>query len=144
MSLPTDLKETEERLHEAIRCLAALPDRERRFIYAKQASWPDVLRETINVMALALERVQQGKSAYEAMKEPRYVPSPDEIDRMDVALEWLTWIDKRQLLLLTCRAQRQSWMRISWRFGRSDTTVQKWHRDAVEQVYRRLARLQAA
>lgn len=135
---PSTLLEVEERLHEAIRTLAALPDRERRFIYARQTSWPETLREAIDVIALALERIQQGKPAYVPLREPRYVPTKEAIDRMDEALDWLAWLDERGLNLVTLRAFRTPWIKIAWRYGRSDTTVQRWYKEALESVLQRL------
>ena len=132
--------ETEERLSEAIRTLAALPDRERKWVYAKLSSWPEVLREAVDVMSLALERLRDGKvSAYEALAEPRWQPSKEAIDRLDETLPWLTLLDERELKIVTLRAFRVSWLKISWRYGRSDTTVQRWHHDAIERVRQAVA-----
>ena len=131
---PATIAALEERLHEAIRTLRALPDRERKWIHAAGARWPDTLREVADVLALALERVQQGKSAFESMRGPRYTPSKEAIDRMDEALDWLRVLDKDQLRILTLRAFGMSWERIGWRFRKSDRTMQRWYRDALETV----------
>mgnify|MGYP001549354359 CR=1 FL=1 len=132
--------ETDERLCEAIRTLAALPDRERKWVYAKLSSWPEVLREAVDVMGLALERLRDGKiSAYEALTEPRWLPTKEMIDRLDETLPWLTLLDERELKIVTLRAFRVSWLKISWRYGRSDTTVQRWHREAIERVRKTIA-----
>jgi hypothetical protein len=96
------------------------------------------MREAIDVMAIALDRVAEGKSAYEALREPRYVPTKEAIDRMDEALSWLTLLDDKQRTLITLRAFKVSWMKIAWRYGRSDTTVQRWYADAIDRMWRRL------
>lgn len=127
----------EQRLSESIRTLAALPDRERKWVYAKLSSWPATLREAVDVMSLALERLRDGEvSAYEALAEPRWQPTKEMIDRLDRTLPWLTLLDERELKIVTLRAFRVSWLKISWRYGRSDTTVQRWHREAIERVRR--------
>lgn len=133
------LKEIQERLYEAINTLAMLPDRERRYIYHKLSSWPDTLKEKVDVMALALERLAKGDiKPYDDLEEDRPVPSPEAITRMDEALPWLTWLSDREFLIVTLRAKEVSWGRIAARFGRSDTTVQTWHNNGVHEVMSRL------
>jgi hypothetical protein len=101
-------------------------------------------REAIDVIAQALERIQQGKPAYEPLREPRDVPRKEAIDRMDEALDWLAWLDERGLNLVKLRAFRTPWIKIAWRYGRSDTTVQRWYREALQSVLRRLGLPQAS
>ncbi|MGO8919876.1 MAG: DUF6362 family protein [Stellaceae bacterium] len=70
----------------------------------------------------ALERIQRGKPAYEPLREPRYVPTKEAIDRMDEALDWLAWLDERGLNLVTLRAFRVPWSR-SFRGGLSHHVI---------------------
>lgn len=126
--------QVEDRLHEAISTLAALPDRERRYIYAKQSHWPETLPEAIDVMAKALERVRDGKSAFELPRAPRPTPTKEAIGRMDEALDWLAWLDRRALGVMMARALGAGWHSIAGRFRVSDRTVQRWHDAAVDTV----------
>lgn len=127
--------EVEERLHEAIKTLAALPDRELRFLRNRVVCWPEVFREPTEIWVQALERVALNQSPYEPMREPRHIPTKDAIDRMDEALMWLVLLDKRDLEIVTSRAFKRSWVKISWRYGRSDTTVQRWYKDAITKIF---------
>ncbi len=129
--LNLSMEQVEERLHEAICTLAALPDRERRWIYAPQAAWPEPLREAVDLMAIALERVAKGESAYEIMPSPKYTPTKEAIDRMDETLEWLSWLNGRDLGIVTLRALGVSWVKIGWRLNVSDNTAKNWHYAAV-------------
>lgn len=126
--------QAEDRLHEAIVTLALIPDRERKFIYARQASWPDTLREAVDVMAEALGRVRDGKSAFE-LPTVRLTPTKDAIDRMDEALDWLTWLDGRELAIVTLRAFETSWVTIGDRLHAHRSTVERWHDVAVRRVH---------
>lgn len=134
-------REVEERMHEAIRILAALPDRERKWVYSRLASWPETLREAIDVMAIALERVAEGKSAYEDMRPPRIVPSAEAIDQMDKTLPWLSLLDKRERQIVTARAFHVSWVKLAAKYGRTDRTIQRWHESAIDLVWVALASL---
>ena len=130
-------------MREAIRTLAALPDRERRFIYAKQASWPETLRDPLEVWINAIEAVRKGTGgpAFEALRPGRPIPSGEEIDRMDEALDWLTWLDHRELRIVTLRAFDFSWVTIGDRCSRvSRTTAERWHGAAVKKIHGHLRR----
>lgn len=133
-----DIQDIQVRLYEAIRTLHALPDRERKWIYGRMCNWPDTLREAVHIYAAALERLANKKTPFEDMREPPYVPTKEAIDRLDETLRWLTWLDKRELELITARAFKRAWLKIAWKYGRSDTTVQTWHRQALEKVRGRL------
>lgn len=130
------VSQVEDRLHEAICTLAALPDRERKFIFAKQSSWPPTPRQAIDIMALALERVREGKSGFELPPPPRFTPTKEAIDRMDETLDWLTWLSGHELAIITLRAFDVSWVTIGDRIGRmSRHTAQRRHADIVRKVH---------
>lgn len=137
MTAPTP-DQIEERLHEAIQTLAALPDREMRWLNSRRVAWPETLREAVDVLTQAFERIRQGKSAFEALPPPRVTPSAEAITRMDQTLPWLTWLDADERRIVTLRAFQMSFTRIGWRFRVSDETARRRHRQAIEKIARKL------
>lgn len=131
--------EIEERLLEAIQTLAALPDRERKWLHARGAAWPEPLREAVDVMTQAFDRIRAGKSAYEALPPPRVTPTADAITRMDDTLPWLQWLDHDERRILTLRAFDMMWIRIAWRFKTSVYFVKKRYYSAIFRVGQILA-----
>lgn len=125
----------EDRLQEAIRTLAALPDKERKWIYGQLTSWPETLREAIDMMAIALERVATGKSAYEDMRPSRPVPSAEAIDRMDKTLPWLVLLDERERKLVMARAFDVYWTKLAAKYGKSEYHVKKWYAQTIDKVW---------
>lgn len=128
-------RQVEMRLREAILTLAALPDKERKWVYGQLTSWPETLREAIDVMAVALDRVANGKSAYEDTKVSRPVPSPDAIDRMDETLPWLTLLSERERKLVMAKAFDVSWVKLAAKYGRTERTIQRWYETAIDVVW---------
>lgn len=149
------LAELRDRLYEAIVTLAALPDRERRFIYHKMAFWPDVIQERLDAMGRIFDRLadfgeinrrlKPGEQAtdtvvdYGEISPNRERPSGAAIDRMDEALPWLTWLDKTEFNIVVMRAKEMSWRRIAHRYGKTDTTVKRWHDDGIRGVHARMS-----
>jgi len=115
------LDEIEARLHEAITTLAALPDRERAWLKGGTTSWPPVLRDMGDVLALFYERKAQGKAGFDAMTAPRPVADPCVIDRMDATMAWLRGMERRDTTIIVLRAHGMSFERIAWRLkGKSE------------------------
>ena len=133
------LDEIESRLHEAIRTLAALPDKERAWLYPKLTSWPLIPVDESDGIARALERVAAGKSAWALPSVKRPPPTPSAIDRMLPTLEWLKFTDKRGRKLIQERAFGVPFYKLAGKFGRSEYLVEKWNREALKQIRRGLA-----
>ena len=54
-------------------------------------------------------------------------PAPEAIDRMDVAIGWLCWLDPEERRLVWLRAEGLPWKRITHRLGIGRTTAwQRW------------------
>lgn len=119
--------EVEAAINEAIRTLCALPDRTP--VYARVTWWPETLREAADVWANA---VAQG--GYERMRPGPSRPSGDAIDRMLPVLDWLRNLDDRARAVIWARAFGVPWWKLASRFGRSEDTVQRWHRSAIDLV----------
>jgi Domain of unknown function (DUF6362) len=57
----------------------------------------------------------------------RAVPPPEAIDRMDVAIGWLCWLEPEERRLVWLRAEGLPWKRITHRLGIGRTTAwQRW------------------
>jgi len=125
----------ETRLHEAIRTLAALPDRERAWLRQPRAYWPAPLREFWHEWSNAVAH-----GGFAAMRARAPAPTPQAIDRMLPTLAWLAWLSPSERKIIWLRAFGVSWWRIGDRFDRSEKTVQRWNEQALELVRTRLAR----
>ena len=123
----------EARLHEAIRTLAALPDRERAWLREPRAYWPAPLRDFWHEWSNAVAR-----GGFETMRARAPAPTPEAIDRMLPTLSWLAWLDARERKIIWLRAFGVSWWQIGGRFDRSEKTVQRWNERALERVHARL------
>lgn len=130
----TYARDIADQLHEAIRTLAALPDRERRYLNNRVTAWPEPLREIGEVFAVAVE----AGGRHEDMRARRDPPSPEAIDRMLPCLMWLRWLDRRQRQVVTGRAHRIAWWKLGAKAGRSEQTMQRWHAEAISIVERQL------
>lgn len=127
------LEDIRERLHEAIQAIAAQPDRERGWLRVK-SGMPDTLRDPLEVWVNALEN--EGK--HEAMRARRPQPSPEALDRMLPTLQWLRWVEPRDVRIIAARSFGVPWLKIAARVGRSERTVQIWERRALETIWQRL------
>jgi hypothetical protein len=55
-------------------------------------------------------------------------PPPEAIDRMDIAIGWLCWIEPEERRLVWLRAEGLPWKRITHRLGTGRTTAwQRWN-----------------
>lgn len=100
----------EERLVEAADTLRRLPERR---VQGFLSAWPEVVREAWGAHGWADGPTRQGP------------PSPQAIDRMDVTLGWLRWLDPADAKLVWVRAEGTPWKGIGWRFGVSVKTAQR-------------------
>ncbi len=123
--------EVEATINEAIRTLCALPDRNP--VYARVTWWPDTLREAADVWANAV-----AEGGYERMRAAPSRPSADAIDRMLPVLAWLKPLTDRERSVIWARAFGAPWWRIASKWGKSEDTVQRWHRAAIDAVLSRL------
>ncbi len=64
----------------------------------------------------------------------RVIPSPDEITRMDQAVNWLLEVANGDRAIVMARAQGRSWRWLEDRDGRSDRAVRKAHESALEGI----------
>lgn len=81
-----------QRLREAFRTLARLPNRDLRYLFPKLCSWPE------------LARSKREDFADEWTRMPRIPPEPAAIDEMDEALQWLIPLNPQERLLLSAWA----------------------------------------
>jgi hypothetical protein len=121
------------RLYEAIRTLAALPDRERGWLLGMRSAWPTPIPEFWQEFGRAVE---QGRRALN-LRPP--APTPEAIDRMLPTLQWLAWIGEAERRIVWSRAFGVPWWLIAARFGKSEKTVQRRHDQAMNLILRRLS-----
>ena len=121
------------RLYEAIRTLAALPDRERGWLMGMRSAWPTPMPDFWQEFGRAVEH--GGRRALNA-RPP--APAPEAIDRMLSTLQWLTWLDESARKIIWSRAFGVPWWLIGSRFNKSEKTVQRWHDQAIDLIQRRL------
>jgi hypothetical protein len=94
-----------ERLEEAADVLSQLPDRRAGGLYDL---WPNIVGAT---------SAGGGPAA----------AAPEAIDRMDVAIGWLCWLEPEERRLVWLRAEGVPWKRITHRLGIGRTTAwQRW------------------
>jgi len=130
-----DPVEVADRLHEAIRTLSALPDRERKFLRARLTQWPSLAPTASELFAMLVAR--GGDS--EPVRVRPAAPSPEAIDRMLPTLSWLAWLDRSARQVVLARAHRISWWKLAARFGVSERSVQRWHAEAMTRIAHKLA-----
>ena len=106
------------RLEEAAGTLRRLPDKR---LQGLKSNWP----ETIPT------RGDYGSDEIRLRLGP---PSPEAIDRMDEALEWLRWLDTEDRQMVWLRAERIPWKMIMRKFGRSRSTVTARWKEALSQI----------
>lgn len=121
------------RLEEAAQALRRLPrPKEIRHLKGRWSLWPEVVR--------------QASEAYGYGEPERVVipPSAREIDRMDEAVVWLLWLEKREAKLVWLRCSGIAWRDLEYVFHRNTRTLQRWYRGALETVALRLGTRDAA
>jgi flavin-binding protein dodecin len=74
-------------------------------------TWPPIIREFWEAF---------GRHAAEVRLGP---PTPDAIDRMDEALQWLHWLELNEVRLVWLRAEGARWKSIAYRFGMDRSTA---------------------
>jgi Domain of unknown function (DUF6362) len=93
------------RLEEAADVLSRLPDDRVRGLYDL---WPSIIGAPCGGIAPA-------------------AAAPEAIDRMDVAIGWLCWLEPEERRLVWLRAEGLPWKRITHRLGIGRTTAwQRW------------------
>ena len=117
-------------IRRSILTLAALPDRERKWLHHADASkMPEVVRDFFD--------------AYSPDASPRvrrFHPTARDIDRMDDGLAMVCWLGQqpngsRDVKLVWARAFDAPWWKLAQRFGRSESTIRRWHDGAITRVY---------
>ena len=92
----------EETITEAADVLSRLPDpRVRGYI----TSWPPIVREYWEAFG------------WQDAVLRRPPPPADAIDRMDMALQWLAWLDRVDCRIVWLRACGRRWKAICWEVG---------------------------
>ncbi|MHA1540049.1 MAG: DUF6362 family protein [Alphaproteobacteria bacterium] len=109
-------------LEDAVRTLRRLPPVR---VQGHKSNWPDILYTE-------MEKVQMGH------KPIKWPASAADISRMEMALEWIQWIDEAdERHLLWKRAERLPWKVICHELGASKQTLWvKWKRLMSIIVYR--------
>jgi hypothetical protein len=113
-----DCKMVEARLEEAAGILQRLPEEKLR---GMKSNWPETLpsREDYD-LATAKQRLGP--------------PSPEAIDQMDEAMEWLRWLEPEDIRLLWFRAEKIPWKIIMRQFGLARSTITARWKSAVSQI----------
>ena len=118
----------EIRLCEAASTLRLMP-RERHDIPDGYGSaWPEVVHDW-NAFGGELAKFRQ-----EHAVNTLPIPSPDEIDRMDQAVNWLLEVANGDRAIVMARAQGRSWRWLEDRDGRSTRALRKAHESALEGI----------
>lgn len=123
-----------DRLHEAIRTLSALPDRERQFLRARLTQWPSLAPTASELFAVLAPRGGEGEPRPQSKP-----PTTEQVDKMLPTLAWLTWLDRSARQVVLARAHRVSWWKLAARFGVSERSVQRWHSEAMARIAHKLA-----
>ena len=103
----------------------SLPDRVR-------AHWPDVIHDW-----LAYDGAWAKDRQKEAVNTPA-IPSPEAIDRMDQALQWLLWVPELSRRLVFCRAVGVSWRALAVEIRLPVIEVRTRYKLALEEILRHL------
>jgi Domain of unknown function (DUF6362) len=125
------------RLGEAIRTLAALPDRERGWLLGMRSAWPTPIPDFWQEFGRAVEHGNR------ALNPRAPAPTPEAIDRMLPTLQWLAWIGEAERKIVWSRAFNVPWWLLATRFNKSEKTLQRRHDQAMNLILRRLASMQA-
>lgn len=129
--------------YSAVRTIAALPDRERRWLYRLPSGSPDPVfsaADAAREWGLDIAVLQEAELMEERRrKAARYRPTPEEIDRCLDVLGWLTWLQrerhgKAERQIIAARAYGVSYRSLAERFGRSDETIRRWESAAFRTI----------
>ena len=99
-----------------------VPGIQRRVTY-----WPEWMRAWKSVMAET--------RAPDPTEAP---PGGQEIDDMDEALVWLSWLDRREQQVVWARACLVQWWKISGKMRRSERTLKTVYDAAIDKIVERL------
>jgi hypothetical protein len=136
----------EERLREALRCLAYLPSKG-CFPDRAQSGWPDTIQRPGDWLPVL--GAESFKQDYEHLKERiaeerhrvRAVPTAAAITRMEEALAWQHLVEPRrhfQALAAHCQGERPSITARRLNIGRE--TLRRWRHGALAQIATKLNR----
>ena len=109
-------------IKEAARTLRRLPPEAKQ----KLSSWPEVVRNTSDVQDTSppMTRI--------------FGAAPEELDRFDVVMTWMWWLEPDARKLVWARAEGVRWVDVAWLHKRSVRTLQKDHKAAIMVIVRRL------
>ena len=100
----------EERLEEAADVLSRLPEEN---VQGYFSAWPEIVRSFHDAFGWHDP----------VMKRPW--PSPASIDRMEVTLTWLQFLEVEDGRLVWARAEKTPWKKICWNFGVTRSTANR-------------------
>lgn len=98
-------------LEEAADTLRRLPEKR---IQGYRSTWPEIIHDFWDAFGWEEAHARRGP------------PSPAAIDRMDVVLPWLRWLERDEARLVWLRANGRPWKLITHEFGVDRTTA--WRR----------------
>lgn len=98
-------------LEEAADTLRRLPE---THVQGYRSNWPEIIRDFWEAFG------------WEEVRTRRGPPSPAAIDRMDVVLPWLRWLERDEARLVWLRANGRPWKLITREFAIDRTTA--WRR----------------
>jgi hypothetical protein len=148
-AVPTeiDIKEVRARcadlLRRAILTMAALPDRERRFLAGLKSNMPETTPTTqADLAPLGLHAIYDAAkeaSEQQALRASRFKPTMQDVDRCLDVLEWLRWLGyrndgRKEVRIITAWAHGVPMWKLAQRYGRSDDTVRRWLDGAVAAI----------
>ena len=110
-------------IREAARTLHQLPQAQ---IKQRLSSWPEVVHKAMDAYGSAPSSARIFGAA------------PEEIDRLDVVMTWLWWLEPEARKLVWARAERVRWNDLAWFHKRSIRTLQNEHKAAVLVILHRL------
>ncbi len=131
----------EYRLQEAHDVLRNLPDPHMRYLRNPlRARMPAVVSTDIEAWALRVQKVRDDLPN-DAPIIPRIIPSAAAIDRMEEVIvgkgdnpPWLSYLSHRERRVVWRRITGRPWHYIAAREDRSERTVQRWYREALEKI----------
>ena len=118
--------DVEAHFREAILTLKKLP---LSMLKGCSSSWPEVLYSVREL-------------AFQEQKPMRLRATPDAISRLEMALEWVTWVDVQERKLIWWRAAKKPWKAICWELGCTRSTAWRKRHTACSKIARILNNLE--
>ena len=118
----------EIRLREAASTLMLIPFDRHDVPDSYVCAWPEVVHDW-NAYGGALAKFRQEH----AVNRP-LIPSPDEIDRLNQAIEWLLKVRSGDKGIVMARAEGRSWRWLEDRDGRSARALKRAHERGLEDI----------